>query len=119
MPRLAPLGAACLVLLVGAPPAVASGNLDNDFGPGGALLLSVGNAGQSAGNGIAVTIGGGLRAAGEAVDGPESKFAFLRLDANGRLLGTTLTSLGGDAAGAALFTRADGRSLVAGYGSAA
>ena len=118
MPRLAPVGAACLAALVaGAPTAAASGNLDNSFGPGGALVLSVGDGGQSAGNGIAVAPGGGLRVAGEAIDGPESKFAFLRLDANGALLGTTLTSLGGDAAGAALFTQADGKSLVAGYGS--
>jgi uncharacterized delta-60 repeat protein len=119
MPRLAPLGAACLALLAGAPPVAASGNLDNGFGAGGALVLSVGTGGQSAGNGIAVAPSGGLRAAGEAIDGPESKFAFLRLDADGALLGTTLTSLGGDATGAALFTQADGRSVVAGYGLAA
>jgi uncharacterized delta-60 repeat protein len=98
---------------------MASGNLDNGFGAGGVLVLSVGTGGQSAGNGIAVAPNGGLRAAGEAIDGPESKFAFLRLDANGTLLGTTLTSLGGDAAGAAIFTQADGRSVVAGYGFAA
>ena len=83
MPRLATLGAACAVVLaVGAPSAVASGSLDNGFGSGGALLLSVGGGDQSAGNGVALTPSGGLRVAGEAIDGSESKFVLLRLDAN-------------------------------------
>src|SRR5439155_1401208 len=119
MPRLASLGAACAVVLaVGAPTAGASGNLDNSFGFGGGLLLSVGDGGQSAGNGIALTPTGGLSVAGEAIDGSESKFTLLDLDANASpaSLSTTLTPIGGDAAGAAIVNRADGKSVVAGYG---
>jgi uncharacterized delta-60 repeat protein len=119
MLRLATLGAAfAAVLALGAPAAAAPGNLDNGFGSGGALMLSVGNGGQSAGNGVALGPGGALRVAGEAIDGNQSKFAFLRLDANAApaSLGSTFTSIGGDAAGAAIVSQPDGRSVVAGYG---
>src|SRR4051794_25151110 len=99
MPRLATLVATCLaVLAFGASSAAAFGSLDTGFGFGGGLLLSVGDGGQSAGNGIALAPTGGLRVAGEAIDGAESKFVFLRMDADGTpaSLGTTLTPLGGD-----------------------
>src|SRR5206468_2556499 len=84
-----------LELAVGAPTAAASGNLDNSFGFGGGLLLSVGDGGQSAGNGIALTPTGGLSVAGEAIDGSESKFTLLDLDANASpaSLSTTLTPI--------------------------
>jgi uncharacterized delta-60 repeat protein len=121
MPRLALLGAACVTLLaVAAPAAAAPGSLDGSFGSGGVLLLSVGGGGQSAGNGIATGPAGGLLAGGEAIEGTESQFVLLRLDDNGTpaSVGTTLTSIGGDAAGAGLVVQADGRPVVAGYGGA-
>jgi uncharacterized delta-60 repeat protein len=115
------MGAACVIALaLGAPAAAAPGSLDNGFGSGGALLLPVGSGGQSAGNGIALAPSGGLRVAGETIDQGESKFVLLRSDANASpgSVGTTLTSLGGDAAGAAIVTQADARSVVGGYGFA-
>jgi uncharacterized delta-60 repeat protein len=105
-------------LAIGAPCAAASGSLDGAFGSGGVLLLPVGSDGQSAGNGIALAPSGGLRVAGEAIDGAVSRLVLLRLDANATpaSLGSTLTPLGGDAAAAAIVTQADGKSVVAGYG---
>src|SRR6059058_4427806 len=120
MARLAIVGTACAaVLAVAAPSAGAFGSLDNTFGSGGTLMLSVGDGGQSAGNGVGVAQFGALRVAGEAIDTGDSKLALLRLDPNGTpaSLGTTLTPLGGDAGAAAIVTRADGRSVVAGYGA--
>src|SRR4051794_31932784 len=122
MPRLAMLAAILsAILATAAPPALAAGTVDNSFGFGGAVLLSVGNGGQSAGNGIAAAPSGALRIGGEAIDGPQSDMALVRLDANGSpgSVGITLTPLGGDAAGAGIVTLADGRSVVAGYGFAA
>jgi uncharacterized delta-60 repeat protein len=59
-----------------------------------------------------------LRVGGEAIDGSASKFVLLRLDANATpaSLGITLAPVGGDAAGAAIISQADGGSVVAGYG---
>src|SRR4051794_1313093 len=118
MPRLAIVGAGCVVALtVAAPSASGFGSLDNGFGAGGTLVLSVGSGGQSAGNGIALASGGALRVGGEAIDGGTSQFALLRLDANGTpaSAATTLTPVGADAAAAAIVTGSDGRSLLAGY----
>src|SRR5437763_6545524 len=120
MARLTIVGIACTaVLAVAAPSAAAFGSLDNTFGSGGTLLVSVGDGAESAGNGVSIAPFGALRVAGEAIDGGESKLALLRLDPNATpaSLGTTLTPLGGDAAAAGIVTGPDGRSVVAGYGA--
>jgi uncharacterized delta-60 repeat protein len=119
MERLGAVGVVCAaVLAAGAPPAAAVGDLDNGFGNGGTLLVPVGTGGQSAGNGVAVVAGGGLDVGGEAIDGSASNLVLLRLDSNATpaSLGTTLTPLGGDAAGAAIVVQGDGKAVVAGYG---
>jgi uncharacterized delta-60 repeat protein len=119
MQRLGAVGVVCAaVLAAGAPPAAAVGDLDNSFGGGGTLIFPVGSGGQSAGNGVALVPGGGLDVGGEALDGAISNLVLVRLDANATpaSVATTLAPLGGDAAGAAIVVRGDGKAVVAGYG---
>jgi len=120
MPSPSLLAATCVMyLLVAAPAVAAPGALDDGFGSGGALMLGVGSGGQSAANGVALAPSGALRVAGEAIDGATMQAVLLRLDANATpaSAATTLTPIGAEASGAAIVTRGDGRSTVAGYGA--